>query len=492
MSSFFNGITESISNFLGDDLSVILQNGNGVESDYQEFKKAVSLSSDVTSSTVALKNNPKYATSSYINEYAFISHGAHYLDGGSPTNTFRGPVGIVAQNGLVADHERWKNPTAKNIIEWSKTVLAKQKQPGNVQGTEQFKSTTTAGQTETNESLAAQKDGIKAIDRSTRINLPPTLGALEYEWKDFAFCKHFGSIPNNRLVTLRRFKLPTLDSGAVIGRDELVNKVKNFGYDSTNYLNTDSARALTYFGEGTGNTINTFVGFNFKLNWTTQQSSTEAIPTVNTGMGSSYNPFLKNNIQSSVLGTVLSGLISNNKVASSFGLMQQVSNASNNENRDINTPAAGAETSGNNSLKGKLSPRDVALQNAPEMSPYETGWQHRIYGPINVITSSYRRSRGLDFNSDTILLNFEYDVMQVDTLNHKIAMLDIISNILALTYADATFYGGDYRFLPQPTDVPIPVSLQDMIIQYATGEEVDFAALSTGYKNLIASSISFF
>ena len=33
-----------------------------------------------------------------------------------------------------------------------------------------------------------------------------------YYWKDFIYCKYYGTIPNNRLITLRRFPYPCTDN----------------------------------------------------------------------------------------------------------------------------------------------------------------------------------------------------------------------------------------------------------------------------------------
>ncbi len=38
-----------------------------------------------------------------------------------------------------------------------------------------------------------------------------------YYWKDFLYCKHYGTIPNNYMVTLRRFPTPVLDNLSVPG-----------------------------------------------------------------------------------------------------------------------------------------------------------------------------------------------------------------------------------------------------------------------------------
>ena len=37
-------------------------------------------------------------------------------------------------------------------------------------------------------------------------------GTTPYYYSDFAYCKYFGKIPNNYLITLRRYAVPTYDS----------------------------------------------------------------------------------------------------------------------------------------------------------------------------------------------------------------------------------------------------------------------------------------
>jgi hypothetical protein len=37
-------------------------------------------------------------------------------------------------------------------------------------------------------------------------------GRTPYSYQDFVYCKWFGIIPNNRLITLRRYHAPTRDN----------------------------------------------------------------------------------------------------------------------------------------------------------------------------------------------------------------------------------------------------------------------------------------
>ena len=73
-----------------------------------------------------------------------------------------------------------------------------------------------------------------ASDQNTGI-LSGLLGNIEgsiigglsapYYWKDFLYCKHYGTIPNNYMITLRRFPTPVLDNLSVPGSK---NSIKSF------------------------------------------------------------------------------------------------------------------------------------------------------------------------------------------------------------------------------------------------------------------------
>lgn len=67
--------------------------------------------------------------------------------------------------------------------------------------------------------------------------------------------------------------------------------------------------------------------------------------------------------------------------------------------------------------------------------------QNRTYGPVDVIDKTHIRDRGLNFNQD-IKLTFKYDLKSYDGVNPKQALIDLLANILVVTFNDGHFWGG--------------------------------------------------
>ena len=74
--------------------------------------------------------------------------------------------------------------------------------------------------------------------------------AVEYSWEDFLYCKNYGKVPNNYMVTLRRFGTP-------VG-DNLLNEQRQ----ST----PDIGRMITWM-DGDANKLADLMKFSVKLNW---------------------------------------------------------------------------------------------------------------------------------------------------------------------------------------------------------------------------------
>lgn len=478
---------------------------SSVEKDFEKLKEIASTEKSLNS----FIKPSKMATQSWMNKYAFISYGGNHISGkGSEMkNTFWGGNTFSELDGMNASPELKNKPTAENIIKWSKTlrkdaienyeagkndpiydiqaeVDKKNRPEGDRFGagsgiTDDFKPSTLSSAQVSNiaGTFADAKRYVKE-SKKTSDNINSTFGSgntlsgvgnLEYNWKDFSFCKYFGKIPNNKLVTLRRFKLPVLDNGVIAGKERLKNSISAGQYDPEEYLTSDSARALTYFGEGTGNTLSGFVGFSVGLNWGDVTTSLEN-PQINKGglqnSGTNFldNPYDASSLLKTVLGydTDVSGLGGTlSRIGAIAALEKQVAD------------------------KGLEDVQSIGRTESKANEPFKNGWQNRIYGPINVVTRTMRRERGLKFTGSEISVQFDYDLAQVGTLNSKIAMLDIISNMLALTYNSGTFYGGDYRFHREPTELPYPETLRDHLERMATGDgSVDYKEIYEGLARM--------
>jgi hypothetical protein len=107
--------------------------------------------------------------------------------------------------------------------------------------------------------------------------------------------------------------------------------------------------------------------------------------------------------------------------------------------------AGGAGTQLNN-LFNRFSP--IKMGNPPYPAKYYNNWRDeysKVNGPIDVIKSVYKRSsEGLDFQQN-ITITFDYELRSYNGINGRQAMLDLISNILNVTYNTGTFWGGGYR-----------------------------------------------
>lgn len=125
----------------------------------------------------------------------------------------------------------------------------------------------------------------------------------------------------------------------------------------------------------------------------------------------------------------------------SFGLNWKELNA------DFWTPEVIGNESGASGLLGRLMEIANPLymtsqglgQNAINVNPHYD--QNKVYGPVDSITSTHIRDRGLNFNHE-INLTFEYDLCSFDDVNPRAAMLDLISNVLQVTMNDGKFWRG--------------------------------------------------
>jgi hypothetical protein len=78
----------------------------------------------------------------------------------------------------------------------------------------------------------------------------------------------------------------------------------------------------------------------------------------------------------------------------------------------------------------------------------DINYTNKVLGPVNVITSTHIRARGIQADQQQISVTFEYELGSYNGMNPKIAMLDLMCNMLALCYNNAKFWGGVNRYYP--------------------------------------------
>lgn len=232
------------------------------------------------------------------------------------------------------------------------------------------------------------------------------LGYQPYSYSDFMYCTHYGKVPNNRLVTLRRYPYPVSDS-LKLSRDD----------NSRNAI--PIAQAVTWFGSDTGNDLNKMGIFSWDMTWSEVAVQEQEI----TG----------NEVTVSDLLSTLNNLGTGGKAIKGF------------------LETTYAAVNGSDEKIQELTEYDKKIQNY-QKTLYTTGpYWNRIYGPVNVIHKSSRRERGMqntNWQSD-IKINFGYKFRSFNGISPKIAALDLISNFINLTYNDAQFLGQLARYYPK-------------------------------------------
>jgi len=268
-------------------------------------------------------------------------------------------------------------------------------------------------------------------------------GRTPYHYSDFVFCKFWNIVPNNRMITLRRYPAPIVDNLKFPGMDGFhsqgtastktsdnqegtTNLAQTVTEDSNNGDNgtppggdggkvdfPPMASAVTYFGEETNNSLAEILSFTTGVNWEDQDNAevfnvtTTSNPDMDAGPGG---------------GKLFGGL---GKMAK----MLNIATGNFDQNAMLN--------------QGMLPP-----------DPYKDGpYENRIIGPVNAITSVKKRARGIKYQSD-INLTFEYVARPIGGVNTKAVLLDIISNFLIIGSATAMFWGGQHRFMGQPQTYP--------------------------------------
>lgn len=258
----------------------------------------------------------------------------------------------------------------------------------------------------------------------------PYRGQL-YNVKDFIFCKHYGVIPNNRMITLRRFPSPTTDSlktispsgsnfDFIISNGEIKTQPVNQGeigkvLDPTGEYNSvlPVAQAVTYFGSDTENSLNTILGINTGLNFSSEgQTQMKNEKTGDPGiMSSPFGDLIK-----SYLATGTTQI----NTDSADNLIGAIINPQKSLNQ-LKRLYLDAATTGDGPLSKK------------------------IFVNVNTVDTVMTRKQGFSGGTDTFNLTFEYNLTSVGNINSKILFLDLMTNLLSLGSDYGTFLSPELR-----------------------------------------------
>ena len=235
-----------------------------------------------------------------------------------------------------------------------------------------------------------------------------------YYWKDFVYSKYYGTIPNNRLITLRRFSSPVLDNFSLPkGLQTPENLKKGVGMPV--------AQAVTWFGGKSGNTLSSLIGFSTGLNWGPEDVNPDRIQ-------KAFGDGLLNSTAYDILtnlATTFAGGEGGEKVKDENFIvgLEAISNALSPE---------GDELTRNKFFKAFF---DAAKDDEGGRMGILS---ERMWVPVDVIKSTKKRELGLKFTWDDLTITFSYDLTSVGEVNTKAALFDILGNLLSI----GTNYGN--------------------------------------------------
>ena len=91
-------------------------------------------------------------------------------------------------------------------------------------------------------------------------------GRTPYSFQDFVFCKWWNIIPNNRLITFRKYATPTYDNLNFPGMESEIDRSKQ-QKSSVQKTTAPIATAVTYFGGESANKLSDFLKFTTGTRW---------------------------------------------------------------------------------------------------------------------------------------------------------------------------------------------------------------------------------
>jgi len=246
-----------------------------------------------------------------------------------------------------------------------------------------------------------------SIQKLVELSANGELGLATYRYADFMFCKDLGKMPNNHLITLRKFPAP-------IG-DYIFKRALGNGDDNPYKAYPDIGRLVTWFGTD-DNKLENICKYNYKASWKPldfkldMRDSTEQDEKPLEKLANFFSP--ENN------KLVAEGYSGRNSLLASVG-------------QKLHIPLI---KSGSNPYTDW-----TTLRNYDE---------HRVYEPIDTIRDTHIYEGKLSFNQD-IELVFRYTLRSYDNINPKTAMLDLIGNIQEVTYRRGSFWSGENRVIGQ-------------------------------------------
>lgn len=238
------------------------------------------------------------------------------------------------------------------------------------------------------------------------------LGVAKYRYIDFMFCRDLGKIPNNHLLTLRKFTRPVGDN--INTRLPKSDTPYNFNQSM------DVGRLVTWFGNG-DNKLEDIIKYNYVATFKQFDSKIQEVDSHEDDESTGIIGKIVNTINPRYNQAMSQGRTGSHNFISQLG------------GRYLSTSYA------NFGRGGQYDRHDI-------FGMYD---HHKVYEPKNTIQSTHVYEGKLTFSQE-FTIKFSYKLRAYDNINPRAAFLDLIGNILAVTYRSGTFWGGSRMFKGAP------------------------------------------
>lgn len=235
------------------------------------------------------------------------------------------------------------------------------------------------------------------------------LGNARYRYADFMYCKDLGKISNNHMITLRKFAIPVGDN---IFRST-VAKTAGEGKDDPMSSIGDVGRMITWF-DTDDNKLSDIMSYEYEASWKKLDAKIQQLDSQEDDEGRGIAGKIINNLSPGYNLQSAHGI-------NSGGLLGQL----------MNSMGIGANTH-------EYQHNDVALGRNYD--------NNKVYTPRDTIQDTHIYEGKLTFKHE-FTLNFSYKLRAYDNINPKSAFLDLLGNILTVTYRKGTFWGGKSEVL---------------------------------------------
>lgn len=236
------------------------------------------------------------------------------------------------------------------------------------------------------------------------------LGNAKYRFTDFMYCRDLGKIPNNHLITLRKFAFPVGDHIFKYTAPDYRNSEDGLGdFDSPG----DVGRLITWFGNEE-NKLSDILKYDYSASWKELTSKIQE------------KDSKEDSEKRGPLGQFL-----------------------NTFNKPYNEMAAGGFTGTQNLFRGLGSKAHGPSDNTDMLRNYDN---NKVYTPLDTIQDTHIYEGKLKFNQEFTLV-FTYKMRSYENINQKSAFLDLIGNILEVTYRRGKFWGGEQKIVGPPPNI---------------------------------------